>query len=143
MSRKEEIFLFDILVAILKIEEVSKKFNNSQDLLYSFTDWDSVIREFEIIGEATKHLINKNILPKEYREIVDFRNLIIHKYFGIDEEIVWSIIHKELPKFKRNILKLITKIEPNLKKELINSFLEDNKHLNFITKKLKEIQWKN
>ena len=140
MSRKDEIFLFDILVAILKIEEVSKKFDNSQDLLYSFTDWDSVIREFEIIGEATKHLINKNILSKEYRAIVDFRNLIIHKYFGIDEEIIWNIIHKELPKFKKTILKLIIKIEPNLKKQLINSFLEDNKHLDFITKKLKEIQ---
>lgn len=140
MSRINELFLFDILVAILKIEKVSQKFNNSQDLLYSFTDWDSVIREFEIIGEASKHLINKKILPKEYQTIVDFRNLIIHKYFGIDEDIVWNIIKNELPNFKEIIIKLIKNIDPILKEELKQSFIEDNKHLDFIIKFLKEIQ---
>ena len=140
MSRINELFLFDILIAILKIEKVSQKFNNSQDLLYSFTDWDSVIREFEIIGEASKHLINKKILPKEYQTIVDFRNLIIHKYFGIDEDIVWNIIKNELPNFKEIIIKLIKNIDPILKEELKQSFIEDNKHLDFIIKFLKEIQ---
>ncbi len=68
-----ELFIFDIYIAILKIKKVSVKFNNVQDLLYSFTDWDSVIREFEIIGEASKYLLRDNLLDNYYRRMVDFR----------------------------------------------------------------------
>jgi len=139
-KRKFELFLFDILIAIEKIKKVSQKFNSANDLLYSFIEWDSVIREFEIIGEATKILINEKFLPNEYRIIVDFRNLITHKYFGIDEDVVWSVIKTDLPQFEKTILDIIQKIEPHLKEKLIKSFIEDNQHLDFIVKKLKEIK---
>ena len=132
-KRDKELFLFDVLIAILKIEEVSKKFLNSQDLLYSFTDWDSIIREFEIIGEASKHLIKSNTLSKDYQEIVDFRNIIIHEYFGIDAEEVWDIIHDDLMYFKDVIVNLIKNIETQSKKLLVSSYKQDNKHLRFIT----------
>ena len=139
-KRKVEFFLFDIFIAILKIKEATKKFNSSQELLYSFLEWDTTIREFEIMGEASKFLIREKLLPKEYQIIVDFRNLITHKYFGIDEDIVWSIIQNDLPNFEKTILDIIRKIEPNLREELVNSFIKDNKHLDFITKQLKEIK---
>ena len=77
-SRNIELFIFDIYIAILKIKKVASKFNNGEDLLHSFIDWDSVIREFEIIGEASKHLFEHNLLDKQYRRIVDFRNHITH-----------------------------------------------------------------
>ena len=57
-------FIFDIFIAILKIEYTSSNFTNSQDLLHSYTDWDSVIREFEIIGEASKHLLKEGVISK-------------------------------------------------------------------------------
>ncbi len=53
-KRTIELFIFDIYLAILKIKNTSSKFNNVEDLLYSYTDWDSVIREFEIIGYNSK-----------------------------------------------------------------------------------------
>jgi hypothetical protein len=41
-DRQIEMFILDIFIAIQKINKVASKFNNVQDLLYSFTDWDSV-----------------------------------------------------------------------------------------------------
>ena len=38
-----ELFLFDILVAILKIKEVAKNFRNAEELKRDFVAWDSVI----------------------------------------------------------------------------------------------------
>ena len=62
--------------------------------------YSAVIREFEIIGEAVGKLSEK--LKGEYPEvpwqdIKDFRNLLVHEYFGVDLEIVWNTIHNDLP----------------------------------------------
>ena len=46
VNRAVELFIFDSIIAIVKIKKVTSKFDKSQDLLHSFTDWDSVIREF-------------------------------------------------------------------------------------------------
>ncbi len=60
---------------------------------------DAVIRNFEIIGEAA------NRLPEEFKDkhpeinwfrIRGFRNRIVHDYMGIDYEIVWTIIEKDI-----------------------------------------------
>jgi len=62
--------------------------------------FSAVIREFEIIGEAVAK-IPENIKQKyqnvEWQDIKDFRNLLIHEYFGVDLEIIWKIIHNDLP----------------------------------------------
>lgn len=139
-SRNIELFIFDIYIAILKIKKVASKFNNGEDLLHSFIDWDSVIREFEIIGEASKHLLEHNLLDKQYRRIVDFRNHITHQYFGIDQNIVWEIINQKLEDIENIVLDLIQNIEPKLKQELIESFIEDNKYLDFVVEKLEELK---
>ncbi len=60
----------------------------------------AVIREFEIIGEAVGKLPDdlKNQFPDvPWRDIKDFRNLLIHEYFGVDLAIVWDVIQHELP----------------------------------------------
>jgi len=139
INRKTEMFLFDIFIAINKIKYVVKDFDNSDDLLHSFKDWDTVIREFEIIGEASKYLLKNNLLDNEFRKIVDFRNRITHNYFGIDPEIVFHISKYELDDFLKVINKLINKIDNSLKNELIESFIEDNKYLDFIVKELKKL----
>ena len=135
-NRIIELFLFDVLVAILKIEETSKKFTNSQDLLHDYIAWDSVIREFEIIGEASKYLIKDSLLDSNYQEVVDFRNKIIHEYFGINCNEVWSIVHTDLEKLKHAIKTMIIDIEIDLKNELIDAFIIDNSYLDFVTTQL-------
>ena len=138
MYRKSEYFLFDILISILKIEEYIKDFQNAEELKFDPKSWDATIRELEIIGEATKHLINLNIFSKEKREIVDFRNIIVHHYFGIDEEIVWDILTNHLSKLKNEVIKKIDNLKN--KKELFDIFIEDNKNIKFLKEKLKELK---
>ena len=139
VDRNIELFIFDIFIAVQKIKKVSSKFDNVDDLLHSFTDWDSVIREFEIIGEASKYLLRDKLVENSNQRIVDFRNQITHEYFGIDQDIVWGIINQKLTPFEQTILELIKNIEPSLKQELIESFIEDNHYLDFIIEALREL----
>jgi uncharacterized protein with HEPN domain len=61
---------------------------------------DAVVRNLEIIGEAA------NRLPESFKlqyaeipwgKIVGLRNRIVHEYFGVDVDIVWSILQSDLP----------------------------------------------
>jgi uncharacterized protein with HEPN domain len=143
VDRNIELFILDIYIAILKIRHTSNNFTNVQDLLYDYRSWDSVIREFEIIGEASKYLLKGALLAKEYQEIVDFRNQITHEYFGIDQNVVWAIIHKDLDMFEEVIIDLINAIENDLKVELIDAFKEDNRYLDFVVKELEALSVSN
>ena len=61
---------------------------------------DAVIRNFEVLGKASKYvsLETKSNAPFiEWRKIGDFRNILIHDYFGINYETMWKIIQDELP----------------------------------------------
>lgn len=69
------------------------------------------IRQLEIIGEASSRISNE--LKSEYplinwKDIIGFRNIIIHQYFGIDEKIVWDILKYDLPVLKKLIRKIST-----------------------------------
>ena len=64
---------------------------------------DAVVRNLEIIGEAA------NRLPDEFKEkhsevewykVVGLRHRIVHEYFGIDLQIIWQILNKDLPKLR-------------------------------------------
>ena len=139
-NRIYELFLFDIYIAILKIEHVSAKFSESESLKHDFISWDSVIREFGIVGEATNTLIKNEVLSKENQIIVDFRNLLIHHYFGIDSEEIWDVINNDLIVYKNLIILKIQNIKIDLKNELISSLKDENKHLNFILQELNNIK---
>ena len=140
-SRVIEIFLFDIFVAIVKIEIVINKFDNDEELLYDFVSWDSVIREFSIVGEATNMCIKDDLIGREYQVIVDFRNKIIHHYFGIDSEAVWNIANNELKEFKRYIIQKIDNIENKaLQRDLLLAFIEDNKRYKSVVAELKKLE---
>jgi uncharacterized protein with HEPN domain len=136
MSKREyELFLFDIVISILKIKYVISKFDNASELKYDFIHWDSVIREYEIIGEATNKLIKVDILSIEQRSIVNFRNILIHEYFGISEEEIWDISTN----FIDDYLEIISnKINKNSK--LFDGIIEENKHLDFISNYLQRLK---
>ena len=139
-KRYDEIFLFDIYISILKIKNTASKFKTSQELKYNYMAWDSIIRDFEIIGEATNALIKKEIISKEYRGIVNLRNILIHHYFGIDADEIWDIIQNDLDDLEVYICKLITNINKDKKQVIVNSLVEEFSHLEFVVKKLKTEQ---
>jgi len=104
MYRDKSLFLDDILEAIRAIENIDfDEFKNDRKT------YQAVIREFEIIGEATKNIYQdlKKIYPDyPWRKIIDFRNLITHNYFGIDFLTIWNTIFDKLPELKEIIEKI-------------------------------------
>ena len=71
---------------------------------------DAVIRNFEIIGEASKNLpdfIKQNNPNVPWQEMYYLRNKVSHEYFGVDYEIIWDVAKKYLPKNKNQIDVLI------------------------------------
>ena len=67
---------------------------------------DAVIRNFEIIGEAVKHISDslRSKYPEiPWKQIAGMRDEMIHEYFGVDFTIVWDTIQKDLPKLKQTV----------------------------------------
>ncbi|NLW87136.1 MAG: DUF86 domain-containing protein [Planctomycetes bacterium] len=61
---------------------------------------DAVVRNFEIIGEATKRLSDgvKSTHPEvRWRDVAGFRDILIHVYEGVDYVEVWNIVANHLP----------------------------------------------
>ncbi len=141
MSKRSTLyFLLDIYVAITKIEHVVERYNNAQRLLHDFMAWDSVIREFEIVGEASNRLLRIEELEEEYRVVVDFRNVIVHHYFGIDADEVWEVATQHLGAFKQALIERLKETEEELLSEGIEAFCEQNDYLPFVTEALQVLK---
>ena len=66
----------------------------------------AVERNIEIIGEAINRILkykNSEIEIKNARKIIGTRNRIAHEYDSISDEVIWTIIIKELPELKKEI----------------------------------------
>jgi len=73
---------------------------------------DAVVRNFEIIGEASNNLPDeiKNKYPEiPWRKMYGLRNLVSHEYLGIDYEMIWEIAKKNLPENIEDFRKIIDK----------------------------------
>ena len=103
--RPIQLLIEDIWESIDKIERYISGFDRKAFLNDEKTV-DSVIRNLEIIGEAAKRLPEdfKTRHPEiAWHRIVGLRNRIVHNYFGIDLDIVWEILQRELPELKEKI----------------------------------------
>jgi len=142
-QRDIELFIVDVLIAIQKIKEYTKLFINKNDFQHSSLHWDATIRQLEIIGEALNKLLEdekfKSLSPSYFRKVVNFRNTIIHGYFGIDLDEVWNIITQKLDILETDMLVLV---KDNIDLEnVISSEIEEYKRLNdiYITKYLMQL----
>jgi len=97
-KRNEQLYIQDILTSIARIQEYTAEMN-FEKFANDYKTIDAVIRNFSVIGEAAKNL-SEEFKMKNYEipwnEIIGMRNKIIHEYFGIDEEILWQTIKKDL-----------------------------------------------
>lgn len=111
--RNIKLYVFDILNSINKIELYTADMSFESFSKDSKTI-DAVIRNFEILGGASSHLpisFKKNNSEVEWRILIDFRNVIIHEYFGVNLEIIWDIIKNEIPILKSKIQILYNSME--------------------------------
>lgn len=114
MSSRDWLFrIQDILGAIEKIERyvdgmTLTQFKQDELIL------DAVIRNFEIIGEATKNIpsgIRRSYPMIPWSEISGMRDVLIHEYFGIDVQTLWHTTKKDLPALQKHLEALFEDIK--------------------------------
>jgi uncharacterized protein with HEPN domain len=114
-ERNSVVLLNDIAEAIHNIFEFTRGI--------SFEEYSSDIKtrhavehNFMIIGEAVARLpenFKQKYKEVNWRQVKDFRNVIVHDYFGIDNSIVWDIIQLSLQDLLHDI-SAIQKTEPEI-----------------------------
>ena len=104
-SRRNRDFIGDINEAIELVRSYTKGLTY-QKFLEDRKTQDAVVRNFEIIGEASKNItaaFRAKYPDVPWKKTAGLRDKLIHFYFGIDYKIVWSIAKKELPKLHKQI----------------------------------------
>lgn len=70
----------------------------------------AVVRQLEIIGEASNHLsesLKDKYAEITWKDIIGFRNIVVHEYFIIDYAVIWDILQNYLPTLKITITDLL------------------------------------
>lgn len=109
MIRDDRVYLSHIIDALHQINEYTDKLDYD-DFMAARVVQDAVIRQFEIVGEATKNL--SEVFRARYpdipwKDLAGFRDKLIHQYFGVDISLVWRSVVDDLP----ILLKELGKIE--------------------------------
>ncbi len=118
MDKKDDIvYLKHIFDAMLTIEEYiqgvdyGEFMSKSKKMLH-----DGVVRQIEIIGEATKNLseiIRKKYPDVPWKDMAGMRDKLIHQYFGVDLDAVWETAQNDVPNLKSKIERIISAEEAN------------------------------
>ncbi|HNY01422.1 MAG TPA: DUF86 domain-containing protein [Bacteroidales bacterium] len=109
MTEQSKKYLSDIIRAIELIEQFSASTANFQEYLSDLKTQSAIERQLSIMGEA----VNKfdKLQPEstlEYaRQIVGFRNRLIHTYDAVDPSVIWAIMVNHLPRLKEEVLQKI------------------------------------
>lgn len=113
MKRDFGVFVEDILESIGRIEEYTKDISEGE-FYNNIQLQDSIIRRFEIIGEAVKHIPQKvkdqySEIP--WKEISGTRDILIHEYFGVNLKRIWDTIQDDILPFKKQLTKLLQDVD--------------------------------
>ena len=106
--RDDSVYIHHITECIGRIEENTSM--GREEFMKSHTLQDAVLRNLQTMSEATQRLseATKAKYPDiEWSRIVAFRNVLAHNYLGIDIEIIWGIIQKDVPELKRVITSMV------------------------------------
>ncbi len=106
MSKRDpRLYIEEILESIEKIKDYTKGMT-LEVFSVDLKTVDAVVRNFEIIGEASRQLpdgVKEKYHEIKWKDLIDFRNVVIHEYFGINKKIMWDIIINELPPLEEKI----------------------------------------
>ena len=99
MSRNWHLYWDDIIAACEKVLRYTDGMDRDTFVGDEKT-YDAVLRNLEIIGEAAKNLpaeARQLAGEIEWKKICGFRDYLTHAYFGVDPDIVWSVVSDKVP----------------------------------------------
>ena len=111
MSRKPEQRIAEIIFCCEKILRFTSGMNQEQ-LVEQELVMDAVLRNIEIIGEATKNLpdnVRARMPGIEWRKIAGMRDWLSHVYYRVDPDIVWDAVETKVPELMRTLLGRVDK----------------------------------
>jgi len=114
--KDDTVFLHHILDAIANIE--SDTVEGKEVFFRNRTIRDAVIRNIEIMGEATKNLsarLRDQNPQIDWKGMAGMRDVLIHQYFGVNIRAVWDAVENDLPKLKPELTNLLAQLEGPLR----------------------------
>jgi uncharacterized protein with HEPN domain len=110
MDNKINAWLEDIIRSIDEIYAFFPDNSNFQKYTHDLKTKKAVERNIEIIGDAVNRILKHkdcNFEIRHAKKIIGTRNRLTHDYNNISDEVMWTIIARELPELKKEILKLL------------------------------------
>ncbi|WP_258100357.1 HepT-like ribonuclease domain-containing protein [Marinoscillum pacificum] len=97
-KRDNQLLILDMLEAANRVNSYTQNYSY-QEFIEDQKTLDAVVRNFEIIGEASSR-VDTNFQTSNpqipWSQLKGYRNRLIHEYFGVDYDIVWEIISDDL-----------------------------------------------
>jgi len=111
MPRNWQLRIEDILESIARIQRYLEGMGQARFMGDDRT-MDAVVRNFGIIGEAVSHLPEAVLVVHPeipWSRMKGLRNFVIHEYFGVSPEILWSTANEDLPPLVRLLESMLKK----------------------------------
>ena len=114
MENKNLFRLEHIRDCIEKIEYLSRMLHTQDNFEKKWIEQDAIIRNLEIIGEATVNIsddLKQKYSDVSWKDIRGMRNFVTHQYFGVELGEIWSTVVNDIPLLKTQIQKIIEDME--------------------------------
>ena len=100
----------EVLSSIQKVQIYLGDIYDKAELVSDGKTYDAILLQFIVLGESCKRISDglKTENPQiDWRGAIDFRNFVAHDYFGVSEDVIWSVIQFHLPKMKTDFETLL------------------------------------
>lgn len=115
-DRDWRLFLKDIYECSVRVLEYTSAMTR-EGFFEDRKTLDAVMRNLAIIGEAAKKIpadVRRKYPEVAWKKMAGLRDIVVHDYFGVDEDIIWDVVSNRIPELMRNIESLLRELSGDL-----------------------------